>query len=125
MTVHTIVLDVPRPAMTSNDQRRWHWTKVRRAKADMQTRVWAAVKQARIPTLTAPTRVSVTWYAPNAIRRDSDALGPFLKAALDALVAANVIGDDDRTHVLGTSMAVDIDRVNPRIELQLTEENQQ
>lgn len=121
----TLVLDIPRPAMTANDQRRWHWTKVRKAKAQMQTLVWVAAKQARIAPYTVPVAVRVCWYTPNAIRRDTDALGPFLKAAQDGLVQAGVVVDDDSRHIRSATTVIDMDRERPRIEITITEENQQ
>lgn len=118
----TLVLNVPRPPMTANEQRRWHWRKVHRAKNEAETLVWVAARAARIPTLTAKQAISVTWYAPNAIRRDSDALGPFLKASLDALVKCGVLADDDSKHVRIAGLDIDLDRDRPRIEITITEE---
>ncbi|AYD83953.1 RusA-like resolvase [Gordonia phage Getalong] len=119
MTVLT--LDVPRPPMTANQQRAWHWRKQHQAKNHAETLVWAAARQARIPLLTAPQTVRVVWYAPDARRRDSDALGPMLKASLDALVKCGVLVDDDHRHVTSTSMAIALDRDRPRIELHIEE----
>ena len=119
MTVLT--LDVPRPPMTANQQRAWHWRKQHQAKHLAETLVWAAAKQARIGTLTAPQTVSVVWYAPDARRRDSDALGPMLKASLDALVKSGVLEDDDHKHVTSTSMSIQLDRERPRIEIHIEE----
>ena len=121
MSTHTIVIPTRRPIMTANDQRRWHWTRVRDAKHAMQTEIWAHLKQAHIPTLTPPITVAATWYAPNHVRRDSDGLGPWMKAACDALVTANLIADDSWDYILGCSTAVRIDRDNPRIEIVLEE----
>lgn len=107
--------------MLANDQRRWHWTKVRKAKADMQTLVWAAAKRDDIQPVVKRIDITVTWYAPNAIHRDSDSLGPLLKASLDALVVAGVIADDSHQYVRRSAHAIDIDRENPRIEIEITE----
>ncbi|AKJ72084.1 RusA family crossover junction endodeoxyribonuclease [Gordonia alkanivorans] len=119
MTILT--LDVPRPPMTANQQRSWHWRKVHQAKNLAETLVWAAAKQARIRPLTAPQTVSVVWYTPDARRRDTDALGPMLKASLDALVKSGVLVDDDSKHVTATSMAIELDRDRPRIEIHIQE----
>lgn len=117
----TLTIDIPRPPMTANDQRRWHWRKVARAKNEAETLVWAAARAARIPTLTAKQAISVTWYAPNAIRRDSDALSPFLKATLDALVKCGALVDDDHKHVRIDGLDIQIDRTHPRIEITIEE----
>ncbi|OCH80188.1 hypothetical protein [Gordonia sp. UCD-TK1] len=121
MTVHTITVPIRRPAMLANDQRRAHWTKVRDAKAETQSLVWACAKQALIPTLTTPIRIVVTWYAPDQRPRDPDGLGPFNKAAIDAIVAAGIIPSDSWDHVLTVASAIRPDPQNPRIEIQLEE----
>lgn len=119
---HVIVVPVRRPVMTANDQRRWHWTKVRKAKAMMQQQTWAYAKLARIPTLSAPIRLTVTWYPPDNIHRDHDALSPFLKAAQDALVEGGWIQDDNSAHVPSGATAIGpVDRDNPRIEITIEE----
>lgn len=117
----TLVIPVKRPPMTSNEQRRWHWRTVYARKKLAEQLVFFAAKRARIGTLTVPQSISVTWYAPDARRRDSDALGPFLKASLDALVTAQVLRDDSAKFVTETRMRIDIDRTNPRIEIVLEE----
>ncbi|MFE3195962.1 hypothetical protein ACFXHA_43670 [Nocardia sp. NPDC059240] len=115
-----VTLPLRRPPMTSNDQRRMHWTTVRKAKAEAAAEVgWRAREQLRKGLRLNRTRVSVTWYAPDARRRDSDALGPFLKAALDALVAIGVLPDDHSAHVVETSQRIIVDRENPRLTITL------
>lgn len=114
--VHVITLPMRRPPMTSNDQRRMHWTKVRKLKAEAAEQVgWRAREQLQKGLRIDRARVRITWYAPDARRRDSDALGPFLKAALDALVSAGVLPDDHSAHVVETSQRILVDRSNPRI----------
>ncbi|MFI6960008.1 hypothetical protein ACIBJI_41900 [Nocardia sp. NPDC050408] len=114
--VHVITLPLCRPPMTSNDQRRMHWTKVRKAKAEVAEQVgWRGREQLRKGLRINHARITVTWYAPDARRRDSDALGPFLKAALDALVKMGVLPDDHSAHVVETSLRIVIDRSNPRM----------
>ncbi len=118
--VHVVTLPLLRPPMTSNDQRRMHWTKVRKAKAEVASQVgWRAREQLRKGLRLNRTRVTVTWYAPDARRRDSDALGPFLKAALDALVVIGVLPDDHSAHVVETSQRIIVDRSNPRMTITL------
>ncbi|UYL87824.1 rusa-like resolvase [Gordonia phage OneDirection] len=121
MTTHTITVPIRRPIMLANDQRRWHWTKVRDAKADMQSVVWACAKQALIPTLPPPIRIQVTWYAPDLRPRDPDGLGPFNKSAIDALVTAGIIASDSWDHVLTVASSIRPDPHNPRIEIELEE----
>ncbi|GAA1881815.1 hypothetical protein [Williamsia serinedens] len=121
MTDYILSIPLRRPPLTSNDQRRAHWTTVRNAKAEVEYRVRHAAQQARIGTLSAPQTVTVIWHAPDDRRRDSDSLSPFLKASLDALVKCGVLEDDCPPHVTSTSMRTVVDRANPRIEIQLQE----
>lgn len=118
MTEHTITLPLRRPPMTANDQRRAHWTTVRKAKADVARLVECHARHQRLPLIDS-CRVTVTWFAPTAHRRDCDSLAPMLKASLDALVQAGVLSDDCPPHVLSTAMAVEVDRANPRIEIRI------
>lgn len=117
----TLVLDIPRPLLTTNQARSQHWRKAHRAKHETEALVRSALVAARIRTLTAPITVSVTWYAPDARRRDSDALDFTKKAALDAMVKAGVLADDDYTHVRSSTTSVVIDRDRPRIEIHIQE----
>ena len=88
--------------MTSNDQRRWHWRRVAAAKAAMGLQVFTAIPHERVPgrqmrqapAISGPVVVDVDWQVTDNRRRDVDSLGPFTKAALDALVRAGVFPDD-------------------------------
>ena len=120
MTTHTITLPLRRPPLTSNDQRRAHWTYVRASKRHVADMVgWYALRDKMPPVESC--RVTITWFAPDLRRRDPDSLGPFLKAALDALVGVGVLRDDCPPHVLSTTTAVEVDRKHPRIEITLEE----
>lgn len=115
-----LTADVPRPPMTANDQRRATWRTMRAAKHEAGQLVWTLAKKAKVPRL-RQARVDVVWHAPTRTRRDADALGPFLKATLDGLVQAGVLGDDDYRHVPRVGLGVEIDRQHPRIEITITE----
>lgn len=120
---HTLTLTVPihRPLMTSNDQRRAHWTVVRKTKSQTQMLVRAAV-QRELPATFDRANVTVTWFAPDGRIRDSDALGPFLKAALDELVHLKILPADDLRHVSSTTQQIKVDRKRPRLEIEITED---
>jgi crossover junction endodeoxyribonuclease RusA len=107
--------------MTANDQRRAHWQKVRGAKKQVGDAVAWLARQQQIKNV-GPAEVSFVWFAPDKRRRDSDSLGPFVKAALDGLVEAGVFPDDHNGWVVKTSMAVvSSDTRNPRIEISIEE----
>jgi len=121
MSTHTIRLAHMKPPMTSNEQRRAHWADVRGAKRDVERDVFWSVRNAKI-SVTPPVEVFVTWYAPDAKVRDSDACAPFLKAALDALVEAQIgLPGDDHRYVRRSGSSVVVDRADPRIELVIVE----
>lgn len=116
----TFTIDTDRPVMTSNDQRRWTWPQVRRAKQAMQLQVQAAAKQALVAPQDDQIALRVTWVPPNRIRRDADALGPFVKACLDQLVTMGILADDSREHVASVTTAIGApDKARPRIEVTL------
>ena len=117
---HTLTLPIPRPLLTTNQARSQHWRKAYRAKNETE-QLRSALVLAPISTLTAPQTVLVTWYAPDARRRDSDALDFTKKAILDALVKSGVLEDDSWKQVHSATTAIVIDRDNPRIEITLEE----
>lgn len=117
---YRIVTPFKRPPMTLNEQRRAHFFQVAKAKEEVATVVQWMAKRQGIPRLDRVT-VHVTWFAPDRRRRDNDSLAPFLKATKDALVAAGVLHDDSSEYVQQDSMAVSVDKSNPRIEIVITE----
>ena len=117
---HVLTVDVRKPPMTLNEQRRAHWQTVRRAKAEAEQHIWVVAKAARLPAM-QKVHVEVIWFAPDKRARDADALSPFLKAALDALVKCGVLEDDNYRHVPRVTLGIEIDRAKPRIEITLTE----
>ncbi|QFG10310.1 RusA-like Holliday junction resolvase [Mycobacterium phage DyoEdafos] len=120
---HVLTVPMPRPPMSANDQRRMHWAAQAKAKKQVGEAARKLAQQAGLQDL-GPSVVSVTWYAPDKRRRDTDSLGPFLKAALDGLVQAGVWPDDHSDYVVETRMAINKSQVrNPRIEIKVIEAN--
>ncbi|MCG7610372.1 hypothetical protein [Mycobacterium sp. CnD-18-1] len=122
MTTHRVVVAVDRPPLTSNDQRRSHWSKVREAKQAAEQLVFFSAKSCGLPKPLPPSHVSVMWFAPDRRRRDADCLAPFVKAVLDSLVTYGCWPDDNSEHVLSTGMSVVHDGSGPRIEILITPE---
>ncbi|MCH5645138.1 RusA family crossover junction endodeoxyribonuclease [Gordonia sp. ABSL49_1] len=118
---YTITLPIPRPLLTTNQARSQHWRKAHRAKAETEMLVRAALVKASVNPIDHPITVTVTWYAPDLKRRDSDALDFTKKAILDAMVKAGTIRDDNWRWVRSSTTAVELDRDHPRIEIQITE----
>jgi len=124
VSTHMIRLRHTSPPMTSNGQRRAHWTAVRKAKQEVHDDVYWRIRESRIARLAVhpPCEVFLTWYAPDARIRDSDCLSVMLKGCLDAIVAANIgLPGDDHRYVTRSGSSVVVDRADPRIELQIVE----
>lgn len=117
---YTLTVDVRKPPMTLNEQRRAHWQTVRRAKTEAEQLVWAAAKAARIPRM-GRAHVEIVWHTPDKRRRDADSLAPFLKATLDTLVRCEIIDDDSYQYVPRVTLGVEPDPQNPRIQITITE----
>lgn len=120
MIRHVIVVDCPRPVMTSNDQRKWHYRQQAQAVSAMQQQILTAPETRLIAPQSDSIGIRVTWYPPNRIVRDHDALNPFMKAAQDALVKSGVLADDSSRHVAwGTTAIGPVDKTRPRIEVEI------
>ena len=124
-TAYTLDIPHQRPPMTANDQRRMSWPRIRAAKSRVSSDVAWMARQAKLQPIPYPVRVTVTWWAPNARRRDPDCLGPWCKAALDALVSCGVLVDDSHRYVLAVTQEIRLDRDNPRITITLEPEEGQ
>jgi hypothetical protein len=121
LTVYRLLLPYSRPPLTSNEARsRHHWSTQRAAKVEVQRAVWALAKQARIPRLELCT-VCLTWYPPDRRRRDGGSLWPMMKAAVDGLVSAGVLEDDDSQHVAGELCRIGAPSQPARIELAIAD----
>jgi Holliday junction resolvase RusA-like endonuclease len=68
--------------------------------------------------------ISIVWYEPNA-RRDLDNIMSGQKFIMDGLVKAGAIPDDSQKYVKSVTHKFGIDRVNPRIEVELRKEKQE
>lgn len=85
---------------TANETRTWHWRKIAQ-----HTKIWRAAfdalaREAAIPLMGA-IRVQVTHYvARESNFPDIAACFPSVKAAVDGLVDAGVIVDDDPEHLV-------------------------
>jgi Holliday junction resolvase RusA-like endonuclease len=78
---------------------------------------WTA-KAARIPHM---ERIDITfrWYEPNK-RRDKDNITAGAKFVMDGLVKAGIIKNDGWAQIGDISHLFDVDRHNPRVEVEIT-----
>ena len=104
--------------MSTNGQRRAHWTGVAKAKADTEIIVLAAARKAKLRHVDGLLSVRIIWYAPDARKRDVDSLAVLAKSSLDALKKGKIIDDDHAGIVHEVSLGpIIIARDNPRIEI--------
>lgn len=64
--------------------------------------------------------IEITWHEPN-IKRDPDNIMVGQKFILDALVHAGTIQNDNQKYINSITHRFDVDRENPRIEVELKE----
>jgi len=62
----------------------------------------------------------ITWYEPDH-RRDPDNIMAGQKFIMDGLVEAGTIPDDSQKHVKGIAHRFRVDRINPRIEVEIVD----
>ncbi len=75
----------------------------------------------RIKPVKGFAKVTVQFYEKD-MRRDSDNVYGGLKYILDGLVSARVIKDDSRKHIQLFVLPVELDRLRPRIEVEIEDE---
>jgi crossover junction endodeoxyribonuclease RusA len=91
------------PPLTLNQ--RLHHMAEYRLKQQVKQAVILLARQQKIPHLAAIS-AELRWLKADNRKADSDNIAATLKPALDGLVAAGVLDDDDSDHVLRTSTKV-------------------
>lgn len=90
-------------------------------KRDAEEAVFWALKTAKLGTIPTPCRMAYTWYEPNK-KRDMDNVSAMgRKVIQDALVKAKLLPGDGWAHIAGFSDDFQVDRKNPRIEIEFLE----
>lgn len=74
----------------------------------------------RVKPVSNPVFINFYWFEPNK-RRDKDNIASAKKFILDALVKASILPDDGWKYIIGFSDSFDLDKQNPRIEVEITE----
>lgn len=86
-------------------------------KRDMQLRIGACIRAARLKPARTPVKLHYTFYEPNR-RRDKDNIAATAhKFIQDALVQCGVLPNDSWADIEGFSDSFFIDKNNPRIEV--------
>lgn len=114
-----VILPFPMAALSPNNARKFHWTKIRKAKA--QYREWAGYagleakqKAPHVPTPMTAATMEIHFYYPR-LSWDRDNILAALKPGCDGLVDAKILVDDDNLIPLPAKRYHD--KVNPRVEL--------
>lgn len=98
---YTVALPAGLPLLNANE--RLHWRKKNDRTQAIADAAIVMARKAKIPTLDKVTITVV--YHPNAKRRlDPHNWYPTVKAAIDGIVRAGVLPDDDHTHLLGVDI---------------------
>jgi crossover junction endodeoxyribonuclease RusA len=95
----TFTLEFPARMRLPSLNDRGHWSVRYRAGAAVKDAAIVLARQARIPCL-ACVSVVVEYRPPDRRRRDADNLAAAGKAAIDGIVLAGVLPDDDAGHVI-------------------------
>ena len=101
-------IDLPytKPPMSLNDKRE-HWAVFRRKVGLVRKTAEILARQAGIPRMHSRVTVRLIYRPKANLRRDPVNLSPVVKAAVDGLVDAGVLDDDDRTRCEQTPVIVD------------------
>lgn len=95
-------LDVPCGELLTSNELGLAWGRRLRITRRIQADVGWLVRRWRVPPLAA-ARIDVEVLPPDRRRRDPDNWQPSAKAAIDGLVAMQVIPDDNPTYVTGVT----------------------
>ncbi|GAB2646211.1 hypothetical protein GCM10027169_12960 [Gordonia jinhuaensis] len=112
----TLTLPYERPPLTPN--MRIHWTTRAALTREIRQTTHILAKAERLsPRGSQGVAITIHWHTPDRRRRDVGCLTLTAKAAIDGLVDAGILTDDDHTHVTEERYRISHDPTNPRIEL--------
>lgn len=102
-----------------NELVKGHWASRHAAKkAAMDIVGWEARRQ-HIQPVKEKATVAITCYEQNARRDDDNTTSGAAKVILDALQTCGILRGDGQKYVRCVKMPVEIDRTNPRIEVEI------
>jgi hypothetical protein len=117
-TVHIVELPASLPLLNSND-RLHYMAKARQTTTIRQAAAWCA-RIAKVPPLGQAT-ITVVVHPHNKRRLDPQNWAPTAKAAIDGIVDAGVLYDDDSTRLLAVTYVLGETRVLRQVALHITE----
>ena len=102
---------------------RTHWAVANKQKIDAMNTVAYYARAARIKPVNGFAEITITCYEPNK-RRDADNVqAGGNKAILDALYKAGIIKGDGQKYIKLFQSPIEVDRENPRIEVEIREDD--
>lgn len=113
-----MIVEVPAPAGWLNSNQRLH--RMAAAKLTAEWRRAGREAVTGLPPLTTPVHITAFFWKERGGRYDPNNLWPTVKAAVDGLVEAGLLVDDDHTHVIGPDMRHG-GKGAPRIVLEIVE----
>ena len=100
------------------DESKRHWSKYSQLKREYTALVAALARRQLRPVLSGRVHLSFRWYCRNQ-RKDPDNIASAKKFIIDGLVTAGILQNDGWRQVSRFSDAFEIDKVNPRVEVEL------
>lgn len=97
-----ITITVPAPCGWINSNQRLH--RMQTAKLTKQWREAGKAASEGLPPFTCPVHVTAYIWKPRRGRYDVLNLWPSLKAVIDGIVDAELLADDDHSHITGPDM---------------------
>ena len=114
-----LTLPLPPPALHAHAKGGWHGKSGPTKKYRMDAYLLASGR--KYVTRFERARLSIAFFWPNFIRRDTLNAVHSIKPAIDGIVDAGWIMDDDWQHMEIGSINSAVDRENPRVELTIEE----
>lgn len=116
--VHVLDLHLLSPPIKANDRDHYQ-AKGRKVRKLRQSTAWLA--RANLPKITNPVSIVLVWTVVDRRRRDVDGSFPTAKAAIDGLVDAGTIPDDNAKVLRSVSCRIE-QGDTPGVRLEITEE---
>lgn len=104
-----------------NELTHGHWASCQRIKnVAMETVGWAA-EAAKIKPVRGRVKVTIRCYEPNRRRDDDNVTSGASKVILDALQNCGILSGDGQKYVRCIKRPVEVDKANPRVEVEISE----
>lgn len=94
------------PPLTANAIRKMHWAQQNRIKVQLSADVAKLVQFLKLPRGLRSITVHLVYYAGSNRKQDADNIAPTLKGAIDGLVLAKVIRDDNADIVVDSGQRI-------------------